>query len=125
MKAYSMDLRERVIDACDSGIGTNEVAETFSVSTAWVRRLKQRRREIGHFGPKQQRRGSIPILSKHEDKIAKIIAEKPDSTSKEIAEKLGELSVKVSRQTVDVAVKRLGYRYKKRLFGRQSKTALT
>ena len=125
MKAYSMDLRERVIDACDSGIGTNEIAETFSVSTAWIRRLKQRRRDTGQLGPKKQRRGSIPILSKHEDKIAKIIAEKPDATSKEIAEKLGELSVKVSRQTVDVAVRRLGYRYKKRLFARQNKTVLT
>jgi transposase len=126
MKAYSMDLRERVIGACDSGMGTSEVAESFSVSSAWIRRLKQRRRETGHFGPKvQQRRGSIPILTQHEDKIAKIIAEKPDSTSTEIAERLGEMSVKVSRQTVDVALKRLGYRYKKRLFGQQSKTAPT
>jgi transposase len=124
MNAYSMDLRERVLDACDSGIGTSEVAEIFSVSTAWIRRLKQRRRETGFFGPKDQRRGSIPILSKHEDKIAKIIAAKPDSTSKEIAEKLSELSVNVSRQTVDVAVLRLGYRYKKRLLGRQNKTGL-
>lgn len=54
MTAYSMDLRERVIHACDSGIGTNEVAETLSVSTAWIRRLKQRRRETGHLGPKER-----------------------------------------------------------------------
>lgn len=52
MRAYSMDLRQRVIDACDSGLGTSEVAETFSVSQAWVRRLKQRRRETGSIGPK-------------------------------------------------------------------------
>ena len=125
MRAYSMDLRQRVIDACDSGLGTSEVAETFSVSQAWVRRLKQRRRETGSIGPKVQRRGSIPILSKHEDKIRAIIAKKSDSTSKEIAAKLEEFSIKVSRQTVDVAVKRLGYRYKKRLYVRQNKIALT
>lgn len=125
MRAYSMDLRERVIDACDSGMGTSEVAETFSVSSAWIRRLKQRRRETGCFGPKAQRRGSIRILAGHEDKIKEIIAAKPDSTSKEIAEKLGKLSIKVSRQTVDVAVKRLGFRYKKRLSAQQNKIALT
>ncbi len=74
MISYSMDLRKRVIDACDPAIGTNEVVETFSISPAWVRRLKQRRRETGHFGPKEQPCGSIPILSNHADKIAKIIA---------------------------------------------------
>lgn len=125
MRAYSMDLRQRVIDACDSGLGTSEVAETFSVSPAWVRRMKQRRRETGCIGPTVQRRGSIPILSKHEDKIKAIIAKKADSTSKEIAEKLEEFSITVSRQTVDIAVKRLGYRYKKRLYVRQNKIALT
>jgi transposase len=126
MKAYSMDLRERVITACDSGLETSEVAELFCVSTAWVRRLKQRRRETGEIGPRvQQRRGSIAILSQHEDKIAQIISEKPDSTSVEIAEKLGEMAVKVSRQTVDVALKRLGYRYKKRLFAHANKIVRT
>jgi transposase len=120
MRTYSMDLRERVVEACDSGLSTSEVAETFSVSTAWVRRLKQRRREIGHIGPIAQRHGRVPLLAGREEEIAQIIAKKPDSTAKEIAERL---SVKVSRQTVDKTIRRLGYRFKKRFFGPQSKTA--
>src|SRR5947208_7877806 len=45
MKAYSMDLRVRVIGACDRGELTKVVAKTFGVSPAWVRRLKQHRSE--------------------------------------------------------------------------------
>lgn len=42
---FTMDLRIRVLDACDSGMGTTEVAETFSVSKAWIKILKKRRRD--------------------------------------------------------------------------------
>jgi transposase len=51
MEAYSMDLRKRVLAACDDGHGTKQVAETFGVSSSWVRRLKQRRRELGTIAP--------------------------------------------------------------------------
>jgi len=110
MRAYSMDLRMRVLDACDSGMGTSEVAEVFSVSTAWVKRLKQRRRETGEIGPREFRHGPKSILEGHEEELAKLIQEKPDRTAKELA---SLLSVRVSHQTVDRVVRRLGYRYKK------------
>ena len=49
--AYSQDLRDRVLGACDRGMPTKRVAEVFDVSPAWVRRLKQRRRETGRSRP--------------------------------------------------------------------------
>lgn len=49
---YSQDLRDRVLAACDRGMTTNEVAGVFAVSPAWVRRIKQRRRELGGTGPR-------------------------------------------------------------------------
>jgi transposase len=51
MKAYSMDLRKRVLAMCDAGRPTCEVARVLDVSEAWVRRLKQRRQEDGIIGP--------------------------------------------------------------------------
>ena len=42
-----MDLRQRVIADRDAGPGTKAVAEKYSVSAAWVRLLKQHRRERG------------------------------------------------------------------------------
>ena len=52
MKAYSMDLRKRVLAMCDVGRTTCEVAGVFDVSEPWVRRLKQWRREEGIIGPR-------------------------------------------------------------------------
>jgi transposase len=105
-----MDLRMRVLDACDSGMGTTEVAETFSVSKAWIKILKSRRRETGEIGPRKQKHGRTPILQGHEEELKKVIEEKPDRTIKEIT---AVLSVKVSHQTVHRVIHRLGYRFKK------------
>ena len=55
MKAYSMDLRKRVLAMCDAGHGTTQVARLVHVSPAWIRRLKQRRREDGQIAPTQWR----------------------------------------------------------------------
>ncbi len=45
MKAYSLDLRERVLENCDAGLETRQVAVKYRVSESWIRRLKQRRSE--------------------------------------------------------------------------------
>ena len=47
MRAFRLDLRVRVFAACQDGGSTAEVAEPFAVSTAFVRRLKQRHRSSG------------------------------------------------------------------------------
>jgi len=47
MKAYSKDLRIRVIDAVDRGVARLEVAEHFQVSLRTIKRWLQRRRELG------------------------------------------------------------------------------
>ncbi|MBX3421342.1 MAG: transposase [Pirellulaceae bacterium] len=111
MRAYSMDLRIRVLKACDSGLGTTEVAELFDVSTAWIRRLKQRRRETGQIGAREQRHGPLPKLHGHEEELVRIVEEQPDRTAKEIA---ALLPLCISHQTVDRFVRRLNYRFKKR-----------
>lgn len=38
-RAYSMDLRERVLAACDAGHASRVVARQYQVSRAWVDRL--------------------------------------------------------------------------------------
>ena len=47
MRAYSMDLRERVWADCRAGMKTPAVAQKYSVSASWVRRLKQRHKATG------------------------------------------------------------------------------
>src|SRR5512142_3084783 len=48
MKAYSQDLRQRVLRAIDQGKSQAEVAETFAISTATIKRYLKTRRESGH-----------------------------------------------------------------------------
>ena len=57
MRAYSMDLRERILRDSDAGMKASAVAGKYHVSASWVRRLKQRRRETGEVAPRQQRYG--------------------------------------------------------------------
>ena len=63
MRAYSMDLRERVLHDSDAGMQAAAVASKYRVSASWVRRLKQRRRETGEVAPRQQRYGRHPVLA--------------------------------------------------------------
>lgn len=120
MRAYSLDLRLRVLEACDAGFTTSEVASDFRVSTAWVRRLKQRRRETGEIGPREQERRGPPLkLAEVKDELIKLVNEQPDATESELAEKL---SVKVSQPTVHRMLHRLGYSFKKRPSELKNKT---
>jgi transposase len=119
MKAYSMDLRERVLKDCDAGLGTKAVAEKYSVSSSWIRRLKQRRREDGQIQPRSSRNKRVPKLEVYADQIRALIQETPDLTLKELGEKLG---VAVALGTLWTAVARLNLTVKKKSHGRVSRT---
>lgn len=95
MRAYSMDLRIRVLADCDAGMPSKKVAEKYSVSVAWVRRLKQRRRESGEVGPRSAKTGPKPKLSGNEQRLEELVAQQPDATLEELRKKLG-LAVSVA-----------------------------
>jgi transposase len=122
MKAYSMDLRERVLAACDAGRGTRAVAAAFSVSEAWVRRLKQRRRETGAVSPTRQRHGPLPAAVTHADAIRAAVREHPDATLDEYRRRHG---LRLSRSALARAVAALGLSRKKSRSGPPSRTART
>jgi transposase len=60
MRAYSMDLRERVVAAVDGGMTQAQAAVTFGVSVNTVGRYLARRRDIGSLAPAVQRHGPRP-----------------------------------------------------------------
>ena len=106
--AYSMDLRQRVIEDCDAGLGTNAVAQKYSVSPAWVCRLKQHRRQHGHLKPlKTGPRGPHKIDRRQ---LAACIERQPNATLEQIREALG---VDCSISAISVALKKLELRPKK------------
>ena len=75
MKAYSMDLRERVLKDADAGLKTGAIADKYSVSPAWVRRLKQRRAATGEVAPRQQRHGPLAGWVTHAERIREAVRE--------------------------------------------------
>ncbi len=123
MEPYSMDLRERVLAACDAGKRTAEVAATFRVCASWVRRLKQRRRETGRVAPLPRNSGRKPKLG-HEQRgrLGELVADRPDATLAELRERL---AAAVDPSTVHRALRRLGLRYKKSRPGPPSGTGPT
>jgi transposase len=49
MAAYSLDLRKRIVDAIERGVGTRgEVARLFGVHESFVYKLLRQKRELGH-----------------------------------------------------------------------------
>jgi transposase len=114
MKTYPLELRQRVIKAVDNKIGTKkEIAETFCVSTSWIRKLLQRRRETGTLEPSARTQGRNPAFKGADlDQLNDFVQENPDSTLEQIRE---HFSGKVDCSIVAVhnALKRLGWRYKK------------
>ena len=63
MRAYSMDLRERVAATVDEGRRSRrEIARLFRVSLSFVSRLLKRRREAGSLAPAPHRGGHRPAL---------------------------------------------------------------
>ncbi len=107
--AYSMDLRQRVIADCDGGLKTKAVALKYSVSPAWVRRLKQHRRERGDIVPRAG--GGSRGCKFDRQKLAQLVAEQPDATLVELRDRLG---VKVSPWAISKALRQLGLSFKKR-----------
>src|SRR5437879_12245302 len=52
MKAYSLDLRERVLRAVDQGETRSEIVRKLGVSLATIKRYVKQRRETGDVRPK-------------------------------------------------------------------------
>jgi transposase len=80
MKAYSQDLRQRVLRAIEQGKSQAEVAETFAISTATIKRYLKARRESGHVLPK-----AIPGVVVRQQENQVIIRARVEGTVREIA----------------------------------------
>jgi len=80
MKAYSTDLRERVVAAVDAGLPRPEVARVFRLSLATIKRYLKRRREPGGLVPGQSPGRTPGIGPDRYPALAAQIAAHPDDT---------------------------------------------
>lgn len=100
-RAYSMDLRERVVNAVLSGATVREAASWFGVAVSTVVKWTQRHRATGSVSPKKVGGHRRPILREQARIfIVRRIAEKPDLTVRALQAELAGQGLKVSHDTV-------------------------
>lgn len=123
MKAYSMDLRERVFAAAEVGDMTQgEIAETFQVSVAWIRKLQKLARESNSLAPKPHG-GGQPGAFKGEaaERLIQAVKDQPDATLKQLASIAG---VSCSTSATDRMLRKLGITRKKSRYVLPNRTVL-
>ncbi len=114
MNAYSEDLRMKIVQALQRGMGKSEAARTFAVSLSSVKRYARMAEEGRSLAPKK-RPGSKPKLSERSNKLLEEdLKERPFITLQQRREYLRAVaSLEVSRSTVCRAIKRMNSTRKK------------
>jgi transposase len=114
-RAYSSDLRVRVIAAIDGGLSTRQAAALFSIGIATAGAWHRFWRKTGEAKPLRRGNPGGSKLDAHADFILGLIAEHKDITLHEITERLREeLGVTVQPSTVWYFLDRRGMTFKKR-----------
>lgn len=103
MAAYSLDLRRKIVDAVERGVGTrSEIAALFGVHESFVYKLLRQKRARGDIAPLPHGGGAVPKLNE-EDLIVltDLVTTTPDATLDELREQIRkQLRIDVSVPTV-------------------------
>jgi transposase len=121
MTPIPVPIRRRILQLYERGKGTREIAQVFGFCVAAVRRVRQQFRQRGTLEPRTHRSGRRTLLTEErKQRVEKLLSEQPDAT-------LAELGARLDRRfrtsTVDLWLRRLGWRYKKNSGGRRARPA--
>jgi transposase len=95
-RAYSLDLRERVVGAVAAGQTCRSVAKTFMVSVASVVKWSQRQRAVGSPAALKMGGHRPYLVARERDWVLARIAEKPDLTLRALLKELADRGLVVS-----------------------------
>ncbi len=90
MKAYSLDLRQKILRAYDQRLGSQRaIAALFGVSQSFVEKLLRRRRTSGAIEPRPHAGGRRALCDEAAlAVIRRLVHEQPDATLAELCEQL-------------------------------------
>ena len=115
MRAYSEDLRERIVQAVDAGMSKSAAAHLFEVSLNSVKRYVTLKHSTGHLTPKPRPGQKANISGEKVEILREQIRAKPDATLAQQAEQWEQTEgVKLSRSTFSRTLKRYKISYKKK-----------
>jgi Transposase and inactivated derivatives len=123
-RAYSQDLRDRVMAAVDSGTGAYAAAAIFRVSVSYVYKALGRRKRTGEARARPWAGGPKPKLAAHDEVLCARIMSEPDMTLAELqAWLIAEHAMKVSIGCLWKRLRQLGLTLKKSHCAPPNKTA--
>lgn len=114
--AYSLDLRQRIVDAVERGLGTKrDIAAFFSVHESFIYKLLRQQRERGDIAPLPHGGGASAKLTEERlETLYGLVARTPDATNGELVQQLWqETGVSVSKSTVCRGIQKLELTLKK------------
>jgi transposase len=123
-KAYSQDLRERVIDAVEKeGMSCRAAARRYNVSASTAIKWLGAYRRVGQRAPSQVRGHRPSALMPHLEFLKAARAEKADITLESLGQKLlAERGVRADTSMLSRFFRRIGVTHKKRPWSPASRT---
>lgn len=120
MRAIPIPIRKRILELYERGKSTREISQFSGFCVAAVRRVRQRFRERRTLEPRTHQCGRKTLLTEErKQRLHRLLSEQPDAT-------LAELGARLDRRfrtsTVDLWLRRLGWKFKKNS-GRRRTTA--
>jgi len=123
MKAYSQDLRERIVRAVGQGMPKSQVARTFAVSLATVKNYVRQWHQTGSLARKPIPGRPRGIPPTQDAALVAQLRARPDATLAELATAWKAAHrVAVSVATLSRAIRRVRWTRKKRLWVPRSGT---
>jgi transposase len=123
MKAYSLDLREKIVAAVGRGMSKAQAARTFGVGVTSVKRYVKLAEEGKSLRPGKALGKKGKLDGSGIDLLEEDLRTRPAATYEKRADLLYELlGIRVSKATICRAIKRLGYTRKKDRWVQQKET---
>ncbi len=121
MTPIPVPVRQRILQLYERGKSTSEIAQFLGFCVAAVRRVRQQFRQRRTLQPRTHRSGRRTLLTaERKQRLEMLLSEQPDAT-------LAELGARLDRpfrtSTMDVWLRRLGWKYKKNAGRRRTKPA--
>lgn len=114
-KAYSQDLRDRIVKCVERGASRRSTALKFDVSVSFVIRLVHQWRSTGSSRVRGTGGRLVHRLAAHGELVDRLLAAQRDMTLEELRIALAREGVQVSRSSVDRYLTSRGLTRKKRL----------
>ena len=124
MKAYSEDLRKKIVASVERGMPKAQAARLFDVSLSSVKRFSRTAREGGSLEPRKSPGRPRKIDQKARVLLEKDVEERPAATISQRRRFLEHLTgTSLSDSTVRRLMKRMGFTQKNGLWGRWNETS--